>query len=223
MEKVVQKIVKAFVQDDEKTKKVSSALLGRERTKVLIVDDFYRSNRWIVLQSISDDPILVRTTTISVEDMVDLHIGGYEDEVERIKKEGWVGKTKDLSMENVVKFFRGRCGMEEGEDLPETLVPAEQGFIPVSLAGDLGEVKKTTDYGQSIYYSWFDLEDTPIGGSIYRISSRNTLWVFTRAEEDRWEVTVKCDLESPTKTDSRGRVCHFDSFLEGALTALNGN
>lgn len=196
--------------------------LAQERETILVLDNEYQMDRWVVLGTITTFNPLVRAH---------LHRGADPNKnwgcackavLPRLAELGWLGRQDQLATEEVAGWFAERCnGLdEEVGSLPSTWAPgAVESFALIPLAGDLGEggIKATTRdiEWESNCYEWFDLTDVPVGGSVYRVSATKTLWLFTRREDDRWEITIVPELDSPRTRQRR----HFGDMVEGALIA----
>lgn len=126
--------------------------------------------------------------------------------------------------EEVAEFFRGRSQAITRETLlyPKTWAPAVDTpeFGTNQLGGDLGAPKAYSSGAFSALedYTWFDLEETPVGGSVFHLDATPTLWLFTRREAG-WEVTV---VEDPqwAKTDRRWGEQPLGALIQGAQDAL---
>lgn len=137
---------------------------------------------------------------------------------EKLSKEGWT-RGQLVTTKDVARFFGSRAsGL--GTDSPQnsTWAPAAvQSFAPVTISGDLDLVcgwSSDEDFPQNTY-EWYDLSQVPVGGSIYRVSSTRTLWVFTRRSDDEWETTVVPDYG--WAMTARGE--EFGAILRGACIA----
>lgn len=120
------------------------------------------------------------------------------DRTPRLAALGWTGRHDQLSTVEVAQWFAGRAvGVDWDPGHPTEAPAAGDSFARVTIAGDLGEVVDTTDdsHWEGNHYRWYDLTDVPVGGSVWRLSSTDTLWLFTRREADRWEVTVVPDAQ----------------------------
>ena len=205
--------------------KIVDALLGDSERAVTIVDVPHQGDRYIVFGNIGEgltsQPLLVRAHLHKGADP-ELNWGCACKEIHpRLKKLGWLGKDDSLTTEEVARWFKNRAeGVgKDGEKYPVSYVPAaEESFARISIAGDLGERKALSPDRnfKSNRYEWFDLNEVPIGGSVYRISKKNTLWLFTRHGGDRWELTVVPKVSWAT-TDYHDGSRDFGTLLEGAL------
>lgn len=202
---------------------VTEALLGNAQHEVTVIDGSNPFNqgyqRALVLGVIgegkvslpSDPPALV--VTKRSPSRADGVIRVEYDSDDRLDQEGWLGREDCVATEEVAKFFRNRCaGLPEQEEAkyPASYAPAAtDSFAPVTIGGDLPEVVAESDDPEwpENLYEWFDLAAVPVGGSVYRLSSTGTLWVFTRREEG-WEVSIEAEADYPED---------MGAFLAGAL------
>ncbi len=215
--------------EDPAYKAVLGALVGQAKTAVTVVDTPNTSHRWVVLGAVNDAdnqprlPRLVKAHLHKGADPTRNWLCICSDVLPRLQGLGWLGREDQLSTGEVAGWFTGRCaGLgDDAKGLPATWVPAAiESYAPVTIGGDHGERRRTTNdvRWESNYYEWFNLADVPVGGSVYRLSSKNTLWVFTRREADRWEVTVVPNISWATTSHHDGGK-DFGTLLDGALEA----
>lgn len=111
----------------------------------------------------------------------------------KLSREGFEGSCATTAQ--VAGWFRSRAAAlgDEGDSFPESWAPASMRTMAhMAIAGDLGnKVAETPDHHLDVEwgYEWYDLAEVPVGGSIWRLSCQDTLWVFTRKGEDQWRVT----------------------------------
>lgn len=219
-----------FWANDPVYKAVLGALLGESKQTVTVVDVEYQGTRWIVLgpvetnRSLPRQPLLVRAHLHKNADPGTNWGCVCKETLPRLQQMDWLGREDKLTTEEVAGFFAGRCnGLgEDTTDLPKTWAPAAvESFAPITIAGDLPEPVQTTDdvNWDSNYYEWFDLNDVPVGGSVYRVSGTNTLWLFTKRSGAQWEVTIVPAVSWATTSNHDGSK-DFGALLDGAMEAL---
>lgn len=183
-----------------------------------MVDNEYQGRRILVLGSLMNGDTDHQRPLV-----VDLHYNNECEEVKnRLKEMGWDGREDQLNTTEVAGWFRSRAygTDEESEGFPSTWAPAaSSSFAFVSIGGDTGErVATSPDVGlESNDYEWYDFENTPIDGSVYRISCTRTLWAFTRRSEEQWVTTIVPEVSWARTDDGKS----FDSLIEGAKIALS--
>jgi len=109
----------------------------------------------------------------------------------KLEKAGLTGK---LRTEQIAAWFVSRCsqGLEPHQyDWPKTWAPAaDQSFAWVTIDGDLEACKAITQDAEwpGNEFRWYDLQEVPERGAVWRISSSGTLWFFYKSpdEEDVW-------------------------------------
>lgn len=214
--------------DDPAYKAVLGALIGESETAVTVVDVAYQGDRYLVLGAIDADrlprqPLLIRAHLHKNADPGTNWGCACKGTLPRLQNLRWLGREDKLTTEDVAGFFAGRCnGLgEDTSEFPKTWAPsAVESFAPITIAGDLTECVQTTDDTEwdSNHYEWFDLKDVPVGGSVYRLSATNTLWLFTKREATRWEVTIVPSVSWATTSHHDGSK-DFGMLLDGALEA----
>lgn len=114
----------------------------------------------------------------------------------RLEREGLTG---ELTTSQVASFFRTRApGIPDYcQDYPDTMAPSSsQSFARVTMGGDLpSRCDPTDDEGNSSgYYDWYDLEEVPLYGIVFRVTCMDTLYLFVRRDRDYWLAYCVCGL-----------------------------
>ena len=208
---------------DPAYKQVVAALLGKASTTVVVVDALYRT-RWIVLGSVTTE-VLPQYPLVIKSDFLTERVCGPADArvLSRLQQLGWEGRADQLSTEEVAGWFRSRCngiGADTAEFPSAWAAGGDESLARVTISGDIGECVAVTPDGEweSNSYHWYDLTTVPVGGSVWRISGLDTLWVFTHREEGRWEVTIVPDV-GWARTSAHDGSRNFGTLIDGAWTA----
>ncbi len=217
--------------EDPARQAVIDGLLGRSETSVTLVDTPWTGDRWILLGAVNPEldaqqfPLLVKAHLHKDADPSTSWGCACKEVLPRLQQLGWEGSSDRLTTQEVAGWFVGRAAGLVEDDVarfPTTCAPAAgYSFARIPIGGDLGEVVGNTDDHSfdSNSYDWYDLTDVPVGGSVWRISFTNTLWVFTRRDDDQWEVTVLPNAQCAHTSHYDGGK-DFGTLLEGALEAL---
>jgi len=214
--------------EDPVYKEVLAALLGKNDNTITIADAEYSGTRWIVLGAVDAEhasrrPILIKAHLHRAADLSTNWGCICKETLPRLEKLGWLNRQDGLTTEDVAGFFVSRANgiHKETAEFPATWAPAAgESFAEVPIGGDLPERAQSTgdENWASNSYDWFDLNDVPIGGAIYRISCNGTLWLFKKREERRWEVTIVPSMKWATTGRYNGYK-DFGALLDGALLA----
>lgn len=199
--------------------KIAAALFGEGDTAVTM------AGHVIVLEAIPENGYLKRYPIVVVRNGHDAFLcecrACRETRTHHLEKEGFAS-GKLVTTEGVANFFRGRSPGIGTVSFPATWAPAAtDSFAPVTIAGDLAEaVEETADVEhEANRYQWFDLTAVPVNGSVWRLSSTRTLWLFIR-ESEGWLVVCVPNASWATTDPRHGETRDFGSLLHGALEAL---
>jgi hypothetical protein len=220
-------------EQDPVAKTIAAALLRDDGvvTPIRVLDVPYQGDRYIVfgdlgivrsdgslvLYGIGVTPLLVRTQLASEGAF-------WVEQIEpRLKERGWLGRHERLGTEDVAAFFVGQAVGLGPDDAarPKTWAPAcGRDEVHAPIGGDVGDPKMTTKdvVRKGEVYEWYDLDEVPVGGSVYRISFERTLYLFTKRAADLWEATVVPNASWPT-TDRQNGSQDLGALFEGAITA----
>ena len=198
-------------------KMLVKGLLGKTENKVTIIDIPYTGSRFIVLGAITLNespnkfvPKLVRTTEGDIRKFIEHN--AYHPAIPLLEERGWLEKFDRLKTEEVAEFFVSISNQNPTSADEKTWIPSVYPFFYTNTEGDLGNEITEELNGNT----WFDLRETPIGGSVYIIDETQNLYIFTRKKEDGWEVTAVPEVGWPyTKKDE-----DFGTLLEGAIETL---
>lgn len=183
---------------------------------VEVVNNRGTNETWVILDDIHPGvtPRMIRVFSPNTGEMA----------AQKLAKAGWVGREDQLTTQEVASWFRKRAvGVRSDyEAYTTTSAPAAQGavMVPVTIGGDLGSpVDNTPDHNwHQNSYDWYELNGVPIGGFVYRISSRATLWLFRRVEADRWKVLCAPEICWPRNDEG----VDLRSILLGVQLAERG-
>lgn len=198
--------------------KITETLTGEGETTTAVVDVPYSGARYIVLETIKERggfdkniPLFVKTNFPGINDQ--------EEVLSRIDDMGWTGRENKLTTQDVAEFFRSRSNGAIDTEGTSLVPAAAESFACCTIGGDIGASIMTTEdeEWESNYYEYYDLLDVPVGGSIYRVSSTQTLWMFTRRDNSHWEVTIVPSPSWATTTYHDGNQS-IGSLLDGALS-----
>lgn len=207
---------------------VRRILLGEADKKTVVVDVPYQLRRIVILgplsfgdfslQEIPKNPLIVDLNIVEVDGF---WVQSPSPVAQKKIKEEFSGRQIGLATAEVAGFFRGRSRKTEAPFPLSWACGAVSSFAKISIGGDLPPVEKETKDPdcESNWYQWFDLDKVPIEGSVYRISCNETLWLFTKVDNDNWEVTVQAPV-TWAKTSHDDGALDFRALLEGANTAF---
>jgi hypothetical protein len=191
-------------------------LCSAHTSTVVVLDNPYDGSRWIVLDGLCSGrfrpriPLVIRTQA---------DWGAAQG---RLDDQGWgAGRHLRLATSEVAAWFAGRANGAEYDPGHPTWAPAStESFAPVTLDGDNSHPVAYTDdeAWRDGTYAWYDLDDVVVEGSVWRLSSSGTLWVFTRREADRWEATVVPEAKWATTADG----WDVGALVEGNRLAQGG-
>lgn len=175
-------------------------------------------DRWAILGYLD-----TRSARIGMPLVVDTN--GYEPKYcpevrERLERPGWLGRESgQLTTEEVAAWFVSRAaGVIEDSERPKTWAPAAiSSFARVAMAGDLPELVAMSEDGQwdPNEYCWYDFQQCQVGEHIYRVSSTDTLWFFTKEDNDRWSVRIVPNMRWPRNLDGHD----VGAMIAGAIIA----
>lgn len=238
-EQIVRRLVKAmdiqvgysrYQENEEIENRIVDALVGRGSTTTVVIDVQYQLNRWIVLQAIRNGnvpnfPVLIKASPVigfREKDGTVRAYGGHEGAVTRLQDLGWLKEdgsaARLVSTVEVAGWFVGRAnGLPDVLDFPDTWAPAaEQSFARIPMGGDVPQPSASTvdqEWDGNTHY-WMNLDEVPVGASVWRISVTDTLWLFTR-QEAGWQVTVVTEIKWPHTRQGY----EAGSWLAGAFAA----